>query len=268
MVVVKEYRITNNCTVEEYHIAQLFAVAKMSLQETGGGEGVEVAVNEPYDNEMGKGQYTKKIYYIKSHIPAIVCKVIPEDALVLIEEAWNGYPHCKTILTNKYMKDSFKLITETMHLPDRGETENALGVDKSVLANRKVDFIDVADDSGLESGQYKKTEDPKLYKSEKTGRGLLTEPNWRETCEPHMTCYKLVTAEFKWFGLQTAVESFIHKKMRSMMIAFHRQLYSQTDEWYGMDMEKLRKYEDEVAKELAEKRQKKSMENGKVNGKN
>ncbi|KAJ1677590.1 hypothetical protein EV182_005856, partial [Spiromyces aspiralis] len=75
-----------------------------------------------------------------------------------------------------------------------------------------------------------------------------------EICEPHMTCYKLVTAEFKWFGLQTFVEALIHKVMRSMMVRFHRQLYSLTDEWYGMDMEKLRLYEDQVAKELEEKR--------------
>ncbi|KAJ2736828.1 hypothetical protein H4S06_006647, partial [Coemansia sp. BCRC 34490] len=49
--------------LEEYKIAQLYAVAKMSLNETGGGEGVEVIKNEPYDNEKGKGQYTFKIYH-------------------------------------------------------------------------------------------------------------------------------------------------------------------------------------------------------------
>ncbi|KAJ2709270.1 hypothetical protein H4R19_004341, partial [Coemansia spiralis] len=64
MVLVKEFRIRNNCTVDEYRIAQLFSVAKMSLSETGEGEGVEVIKNEPYDDENGKGQYTYKIYHL------------------------------------------------------------------------------------------------------------------------------------------------------------------------------------------------------------
>ena len=37
-----------------------------------------------------------------------------------------------------------------------------------------------------------------------------------------MTCYKLVTAEFKWFGLQTRVESFIMKAERRLFTNFHR----------------------------------------------
>ncbi|KAJ2458054.1 hypothetical protein GGI02_006056, partial [Coemansia sp. RSA 2322] len=119
MVMVKEYRIINNCTVDEYRIAQLYAVAKISMKETGSGEGVEVLKNEPYDNEKGKGQYTSKIYsfarqvhaayhnaasYIKegaagislSRIPSWISAVLPEGSLELHEEAWNAYPHCMT----------------------------------------------------------------------------------------------------------------------------------------------------------------------------
>ncbi|KAJ1963334.1 hypothetical protein IWQ62_003248, partial [Dispira parvispora] len=66
MVAIREYRIVNNCTVDEYKVAQLYAVAQASKNETGGGEGVEVVKNEPYDNEMGKGQYTYKIYHLAS----------------------------------------------------------------------------------------------------------------------------------------------------------------------------------------------------------
>ena len=40
--------------------------------------------------------------------------------------------------------------------------------------------------------------------------------------DPVMTCYKLVTAEFKWFGLQTRVESFIMKAERRLFTNFHR----------------------------------------------
>lgn len=48
--------------------------------------------------------------------------------------------------------------------------------------------------------------DPKLYVSKKASRGPLRE-DWKETSDPIMCCYKLVEVEFKWFGLQTVVES-------------------------------------------------------------
>ncbi|OMH84520.1 Phosphatidylinositol transfer protein 2 [Zancudomyces culisetae] len=254
MVYVKEYRIVNNLEVKEYEIAQLYAVAKMSLANSGGGEGVEVVKNEPFENENGSGQYTYKIYHLASKVPMIVRAVLPASVLQIHEESWNGYPHCKTVVTNPFMGKKFKIITESMHLPDRGETENALNVAPEILKIRKIDNVDITLDSGLDNNPYVKEEDPKLYKSEKTGRGPLTGSEWRKTCEPVMTCYKLVTAEFIWFGLQGAVETMIHKMMRALMVQFHRRLYSETDEWYGMTMEELRNLEDKTTSELEQKR--------------
>ena len=55
-------------------VAQLYAVAEASKNETGGGEGVEVLKNEPYDNvpllngKFTKGQYTYKIYRLESKV--------------------------------------------------------------------------------------------------------------------------------------------------------------------------------------------------------
>ncbi|KAJ1971394.1 hypothetical protein H4R35_005286, partial [Dimargaris xerosporica] len=127
MVYIKEYRITNNCTVEEYQVAQLYAVAQASKNETGGGEGVEVRKNEPYDDDKGKGQYTYKVYHLASRLPSYISKIAPASALELHEEAWNGYPYCKTVLTNPFMGKNFKIIYETQHVGnDRGQLENAL----------------------------------------------------------------------------------------------------------------------------------------------
>ena len=59
-------------TVEEYQVAQLWSVAEASKNETGGGEGVEVLKNEPYDNHpllngrFTAGQFTHKIYHLAS----------------------------------------------------------------------------------------------------------------------------------------------------------------------------------------------------------
>ncbi|KAJ1905742.1 hypothetical protein IWQ60_012218 [Tieghemiomyces parasiticus] len=250
MVVIKEYRIVNNLTVEEYQVAQLYAVAQSSKNETGGGEGVEVQKNEPYDNEHGKGQYTYKVYHLASRLPSFISKLAPASSLMLHEEAWNGYPHCKTVLTSPFMGDKFKIVYETMHVADRGTNENALNAPKDVLKKRQVVKIDVANDK---PDKYKADEDPSIFKSEKTGRGPL-KGDWQKTCEPVMTCYKLVTAEFVWFGLQTLVESFIHKAVHNLFINFHRQLFCWTDQWYGMTIEDIRALEAKTAQDLEELR--------------
>lgn len=53
-------------------------------------------------------------------------------------------------------------------------------------------------------------QDPRHFKSAKTARGLLQE-GWRDTQDPIMCSYKLVTVKFEVWGLQTRVEQFVHK---------------------------------------------------------
>ena len=88
----------------------MYAVAEASKAETGGGEGVEVLKNEPYDEthekyiplmggRFSKGQYTHKIYHIGSHLPAWFKNLLPKSALSAEEKAWNAYPYTKTIFT-------------------------------------------------------------------------------------------------------------------------------------------------------------------------
>jgi hypothetical protein len=82
------------------------------------------------------------------------------------------------------------------------------------------DVIDIVKDQ-LYSSDYKKEEDPKYYVSEKTRRGPLTE-NWVEeywsaikrnnrSKDKYIMCaYKLCRVEFKYWGMQTKIEKFIH----------------------------------------------------------
>ncbi len=59
-------------SVEEYQIGQLWSVAEASKNETGGGEGVEIVKNEPFDNvplfhgKYTSGQFTHKVYHFHS----------------------------------------------------------------------------------------------------------------------------------------------------------------------------------------------------------
>ena len=69
---------------------------------------------------------------------------------------------------------------------------------------------------------YKEDEDPAKFLSEKTGRGRLGK-NWRDSTTPLMCCYKLVTVEFKWFGLQTRVEKYIQSVNWDLIVLIFNQ---------------------------------------------
>ncbi|MEE6518418.1 hypothetical protein FKM82_029417, partial [Ascaphus truei] len=65
MVLIKEFRVVLPISVEEYQVGQLFSVAEASKNNTGGGEGIEVLKNEPYERDGERGQYTHKIYHLQ-----------------------------------------------------------------------------------------------------------------------------------------------------------------------------------------------------------
>lgn len=267
-MIIKEYRIVLPLTVEEYQVGQLYSVAEASKAETGGGEGVEVLKNEPFANHAlfngsyDRGQYTHKIYHLQSKVPTILRKIAPKGSLAIHEEAWNAYPYCRTVLTNPdYMKDNFFVKVETIHLPDRGTTENAHNLSKEELAKREVVHIDIANDKEfLAAADVKPETSPSLYVSKKTGRGPLVN-DWRNSTEPVMCAYKLVSVHFKWFGFQQMVESFSHKQYPRLFSKFHREVVCWMDDWHGLTMADIRALEEKARLELEEARR-----NGQVRG--
>ena len=127
-------------------------------------------------------------------------------------------------------------------------------LDGKKLKERTVVNIDIANDS-VDANDYKEDEDPKTFKSVKTGRGPL-EGEWKKSVDPVMTAYKLVTVQFKWWRLQTKVENFIHTTQKRLFTNFHRQLFCWTDKWHGMKMAEIRALEEETKRKLDEERDK------------
>uniref|UniRef100_A0A3Q3EF01 Phosphatidylinositol transfer protein alpha isoform n=1 Tax=Labrus bergylta TaxID=56723 RepID=A0A3Q3EF01_9LABR len=160
------------------------------------------------------------------------------------------------VLRNEYMKDNFLIKIETWHKPDTGHLENVHGLDAETWKKVDVVYIDIADRSQVDSKDYKPEEDPCRYKSVKTGRGPLG-PDWKKELPnkkdcPHMCAYKLVTVKFKWWGLQNKVENFIQKQEKRLFTNFHRQLFCWIDKWIDLNMEDIRRMEEETRKELDE----------------
>ncbi|XP_011632532.1 protein retinal degeneration B isoform X7 [Pogonomyrmex barbatus] len=256
-MLIKEYRIPLPLTVEEYRIAQLYMIAKKSREESkGAGSGVEIIENEPYSNGPGgSGQYTHKIYHVGSHLPGWFKSLLPKSALIAKEEAWNAYPYTKTRYTCPFV-EKFYVEIETYYFPDDGHQENVFNLTGSDYRNRIVDLIDIVKDQPYGT-DYLKEEDPKLYVSEKTGRGPL-EDTWLEdywadvegkqqptpSGKSLMCAYKLCRVEFRYWGMQTKLEKFIHDvALRKTMVRAHRQAWAWQDEWNGLTMEDIREIE-------------------------
>lgn len=248
-MLTKEYRIPLPVSVEEYQIAQLYMVAKVSKQQTGHGEGIEIIENRPFDDENGKGQYTHKVIHLASRLPGWARAFLPTSALQVVEKAWNAYPYCKTVYSVPFFGERVSITITTKYLPDAGTTENAMGLSAAELKERVVDTIDIAYDE-IDPTKYKEEEDPTLYVSKVTGRGKL-QKDWKETSKPIMCSYKQCSVNFQIWGIQTRGEQYIHKvALRDVFLNGHRQAFCWMDEWFGKSMEDMRKLEEETKAEL------------------
>nr|XP_055177952.1 membrane-associated phosphatidylinositol transfer protein 2 isoform X10 [Nyctereutes procyonoides] len=261
-MIIKEYRIPLPMTVEEYRIAQLYMIQKKSRNETyGEGSGVEILENRPYtDGPGGSGQYTHKVYHVGMHIPSWFRSILPKAALRVVEESWNAYPYTRTRFTCPFV-EKFSIDIETFYKTDAGENPNVFSlspVEKNQLTigNLHQDFIDIVKDP-VPPNEYKMEEDPKLFHSIKTQRGPLSD-NWIEEYKqqvfPIMCAYKLCKVEFRYWGMQSKIERFIHDTgLRKVMVRAHRQAWCWQDEWYGLNMENIRELEKEAQLMLSRK---------------
>lgn len=84
----------------------------------------------------------------------------------------------------------------------------------TIFFSLSIDPIDIVKDP-IPPHEYKAEEDPKLYKSVKTRRGPLSE-DWIQEYKnnpgkyPIMCAYKLCKVEFRYWGMQSKIERFIH----------------------------------------------------------
>uniref|UniRef100_A0A674A9A8 Phosphatidylinositol transfer protein membrane associated 2 n=1 Tax=Salmo trutta TaxID=8032 RepID=A0A674A9A8_SALTR len=231
---------------------------KKSREEScGEGSGVEILENKPYeDGPGGSGQYTQKVYHIGKHIPSWFCSILPQAALRVEEESWNAYPYTRTRYTCPFV-EKFSIDIETYYKPDTG-TQECFNLSSADKRARTVDPIDIVKDY-IAPHEYLVEEDPKLYVSVKTQRGPLTDDwiemiNQNPTQNPVMCAYKLCKVEFRYWGMQSKIERFIHDVgLRKVMVRAHRQAWCWQDEWYGLTIEDIRQLELETQLALATK---------------
>uniref|UniRef100_A0A8C7QG71 DDHD domain-containing protein n=1 Tax=Oncorhynchus mykiss TaxID=8022 RepID=A0A8C7QG71_ONCMY len=228
---------------------------KSREESCGEGSGVEILENKPYeDGPGGSGQYTHKVYHIGKHIPSWFCSILPQAALRVEEESWNAYPYTRTRYTCPFV-EKFSIDIETYYKPDTG-TQECFNLSSVEKRTRTIDPIDIVKDY-IAPHEYLVEEDPKLYLSERTKRGPLTDDwieliNQNPTQNTVMCAYKLCKVEFRYWGMQSKIERFIHDVgLRKVMVRAHRQAWCWQDEWYGLTIEDIRQLELETQLALA-----------------
>jgi hypothetical protein len=100
--------------------------------------------------------------------------VFGKGGMKVHEEAWNSYPYCKTVITNPgYLKSDFKIVFETLHVDDAGNSNNVLGIENY---DKTVDVVtlDIASETCPMTAV-----DAALYRSKMANRGPLNKKNWR-----------------------------------------------------------------------------------------
>jgi Phosphatidylinositol transfer protein len=240
-------------------------IARHSSEQSHGGDGVEVVVNrectEDEENmddnqkyflkereDRSKGQFTEKRIHLSSRLPYWLQAVTPR-VFYVCEKSWNFYPFTITEYTCSFLP-KFRVEIYTKFEDNNGSTENTFHVPEDEYNQLTIDSIDIAFDELTK--HYKEEEDPRYFKSLKTGRGPLTE-GWRITDKPMMCSYKLVHASFEVWGFQTKTEEFIHRCIRDVLLLGHRQAFTWIDQWFEMDMEAVREYERKLQEETNQK---------------
>lgn len=69
-----------------------------------------------------------------------------------------------------------------------------------------------------------------------------------------MCAYKICRVEFRYWGMQTKLEKFIHDvALRKTMVRAHRQAWAWQDEWHGLTIDDIREIERQTQLALAKK---------------
>uniref|UniRef100_A0A8C7VL17 DDHD domain-containing protein n=1 Tax=Oncorhynchus mykiss TaxID=8022 RepID=A0A8C7VL17_ONCMY len=191
------------------------------------------------------------------HIPSWFRSILPKAALRVEEESWNAYPYTRTRYTCPFV-EKFSIDIETYYKPDTGNQPDVFNMSPAEKRLRTLDPIDIVKDP-ITPHEYLQEEDPRIYTSDKTKRGPLQE-DWIEEYNnnpgktPIMCAYKLCKVEFRYWGMQSKIERFIHDVgLRKVMVRAHRQAWCWQDEWYGLTIEDIRQLELETQLALAQK---------------
>ncbi|CAI5521699.1 unnamed protein product [Closterium sp. Naga37s-1] len=248
----------------QYRIGQAYMRSRMQMENTRGSEGVEVVASQPFSDErMGAGHMAHVVYHFHSKAPAWLRALAPHGALCLEEQNWNATliaciithspfqtfslfslppislasftrpaigacsHHRTSVLKCPYLT-KFSITIESIHLADRGDSENALGLSEEQVKQRKVERA-----LGLSEEQVKqrKVERVDIASHE---RDMWTRLIAKSGVDPS----KLALPKAKRGPLAPGWQG-----ERALFLEGHRKMYGWMDEWCELTMDDVRRIE-------------------------
>lgn len=247
---VVEFRIPLPITVDEYHVCQRYTVAQSSLETTATtSDGVQCLVSEPFEDEhQGKGQFTHKRISAAGKVPGWLLSLLKKEWLTMDEKSWNAYPKLKTCYESSFIPNlQFTILS--MHYPGISSESNAVGLDSSLLTQRRIIDIDIVNDP-VSAKDYKVEADPCLSLAVHQRFGQLGS-DWKQKCPAQMTCYKVVLLDIPLgWGVSGKVESWMISSLQNVLLLHHRRAISSMDQWASMTLNNVREFEQSVKLQL------------------
>jgi hypothetical protein len=235
---------------------------KRTRETQGGGEGLEILVNEPYNENGETGQFTHKVMHFKSRVPGFVRWVVPDKYLHSHERSHNGYPHYHTVYEVPGMGKDFSLLVESQHVEydkSAGCPDNLLNLTPEELHIRKVVYLDLVHGKpkpdkpewNLDGFVCPEADIVAPLSAAQKIQDESKPPAWIENYEgPLMVAVKVVKLHFHWRGLQTAVEKYaVDTAFHDIFLESNRVVISCIAEWFALTLEDIRRLEAEVQAE-------------------
>ncbi|OHT02319.1 Phosphatidylinositol transfer protein beta isoform [Tritrichomonas foetus] len=255
---ILEFRIIVPTSLEKYKIGMRHMVNEYVKTTQADGEGIEIVECKPYEKENESGIYTYKIFHFKSKIPSFIRWAIPDKYLHIHEKSYNGFPH---LFTNEFvpgMADQLLLSIETQHFEYKKDMEfpnNSVNLTDEELSQREIIYIDIL--NGQPQSDNPNEQIVGFTCPEAGINTPITEPDGYDPSQPPkwidnyegdlMCCVKVIRFNFKWFGLQTAVEAYVSDIFYPKLFTeSHRKIIGSMKDWYNLTWEEVRKQEEEI----------------------
>lgn len=262
----REYIIPLPITPDQYKIAQLYTVAKVSLQESTGDTSIQIDKNEDKNDEKyGKCRYTEKIFYLNSKVPGVIRAIVPSKALILEEKAFNSFPICHTFYKNRYfgideffssvisnhkIKNSFSEYELPSNYPKNLKNSGRENIYEKIFVKNE----DFEKSKFIMMDICENIQNKKFNPNNMEVNGINLKPKWfEETDKQHMVCQKFVTVKLNKFLLSGFV-NLIADHVDKLFLSAHQQMICTYDEWKDLTLEDIRNLEKEAKENLNAKK--------------
>ncbi|KAI5187171.1 hypothetical protein NEHOM01_1980 [Nematocida homosporus] len=230
-------------SLDEYNIGHLHTTCCVSMREANGGMRVSVLENKPATHEvLGDCQFTVKLLDFANKVPGIFRAVAPSGSLTMTEVSYNAFPKCLTMYTSGALSEKkFTARIDTMFFPDY---RPAVDPFENLPAAESCEVLDLFRDVQLAvPGPGKELKDL-------TGKYPV---GWEQKGGKVMTIFKRLQVDFHMTFLGKRYIGDIERFIRKIFIQGHQEVLQLEDEWKDMTMDDVRKEEERIQKELAEK---------------